>query len=899
MGRGCAAAARRAGVSRLLSRLMRILLRVLPENFRHRYGDEVAEFFRERSREIRHEKGWLGVVVFWIRGFANVFRTAIAERLEERGVAKPKPSRAPNKRNNPMNTLLQDLMYALRTMRRTPGFSAVAIITLALGIGANVAMFSTAYSAFLKPLPFHEPGNLVMGRATMHGNVNPWAAGADYYDYRDQSDVFEHLAATLPFAQPYTVTGGEEPERVPGTAISVNLLPTLGVSPQLGRNFSASEGLAGAPDVALISDRYWQRRYEGRPDVIGETFSVNGNPFSIIGVLPAGFRFLSDVDFWRAMRPDRDGASERQYHNWYLVGRLHTDVTLQQAQSQADVISAQLEASYPETNEGKALLLTGMHDVLVADYRSRLYVLTAAVALVLLIACANIVGMLLARAPLRRVELSVRAALGASRGRLVGQLLAEAVLLALMGGVLGTACAVWMQRLIMNFVQVDLPGMGDAHLSIVMLAIATVLSLAAGLIAGIYPAMSGARGKLAEDLKAGSRTTVGTGTRFRSGLVVAQVALSIVLLIGAGLLIRSFSRVRATDPGFSPNNLLTASVELPRSMYPEPASRVQFFTSVLDEIQLAPGVVSAGIINHLPVISPRNTFPVNASDRPDEPSTVFLRSVLPGYFESMQIPFHSGRDVDDQDAAGAALVVVINSSAADAFFPSGNAVGQQLTVQYFDEPILFEVIGVVGDVRMRGLNEEPGPAVYMAYRQRPYLGMQFAVRTVADPTLVIGALRRAVRNLDADLPLARIMTMEDAIASSLSERKTIAVSLSAYAALPLLLAAVGLYAVLAFYVSQRSHEIGLRMALGADVSEVAAMILKRGVLLIALGVAIGTAGAVGLTRVIQQMLFGIEPTDLATFVGVVVFVSFISLIACFVPAWRAVRVDPMVALQAE
>ena len=899
MGRGCAATARWAGMNSFLSHAARLLLRVLPSGFRSRYSDEVAEYFRERSREVRDKNGLSGVLIFWVRGVADVLRAAVAERVAERSGAKSKQSFDSHARHQATNSLLQDVKFAIRTMRRTPAFTSVAVVTLALGIGANVAMFSTAYDTLFRPLPFHAPADLVMGSATFDGEKNPWAAGADYFDYRDQNDVFEHLGTILPHARPYTITGGEEPERVPGTAMSVNLLPTLGVNPQLGRNFSLAEGMADAQDVALISDRYWQRKFGGSPDVLGMSMTVNGNPYAIIGVLPAGFRFMPDVDFWRAMRPDMDAAAERRYHNWLLVGRLKADVTLERAQTQIDVISAQLEASYPETNTGKALLLEGLHGVLVADYRTRLNVLLGAVGLVLLIACGNMVGMLLARAPSRRVELSVRAALGASRGRLMSQLLAESVLLAAMGGVLGTACAVWMQCLIVNYVQVELPGMEGARLSFAMLVFAVVLSLAAGLMAGIYPAMSGARGKLAEDLKAGSRTMVGSGTRFRSGLVVAQVALSIVLLIGAGLLIRSFSRVRETSPGFVPHNLLTASVELPSSLYSERSTRVQFFTSMLEEIRSAPGVVSAGIINHLPIISPRNRFPASAAVKPEELNTVFLRSVLPGYFEAMRVPFRGGRDVNDRDAEGAAPIVVINQAAANVFFPDGNAVGQQLTVQYFDDPVVSEVVGVVGDVRMRGLNVEPRPAVYLSYLQRPYYGMQLAVRTEADPLLVSAAIRRAVRNLDADLPVSGLVTMDDAIASSLSERKTIAVSLSLYAALPLLLAAVGLYAVLAFYVSQRSHEIGLRMALGADVGEVAAMILKRGMLLIALGVAIGTAGAVALTRLIQQLLFGVEPTDVTTFVGVVVFVSIVSMIACFAPAWRAIQVDPMVALQSD
>ncbi|UCG87936.1 MAG: ABC transporter permease [Gemmatimonadota bacterium] len=880
---------------RLFSRLGRCLLHIFPRQFRLRYGDEVAEYFRKRSRELRRDGGWLGIVVFWVRGIIDVIRAAIAERVEKRTVDRHTPSRQPRTRVSPLSSLLQDVRYALRTMSRSPGFSITAVVTLALAIGANVAMFSTGYAVLLKPLPFHEPERLVIGR-TGHGGG--WVSGPDYVDYRDQSDSFTDLGAILPFAMEHTITGGVEPERVAGTAVSTNLFSTLGITPQIGRDFNEAEGRDGAPDVALISHGYWQRRFGGNVGVVGSRLTIDGTPFTVVGVMPQGFRFLPDVEFWRAMRPDRDVANLRDRHNWFLVGRLKAGVSLEQAQSQADVIFKQLEAAYPETNQGKRLVLTELHDMLVADYRTRLHILWAAVGLVLLIACANITGMLLARAPARRVELSTRAALGASGARIVRHILVEVALLSAIGGVLGTVCAVWMQRVILAYMQIDLPGLGRARFSLPLLGLALGAALVVGVVAGLYPALNGARGNLVDDLKAGARTMVGSGTRFRSALTVAQVALSVLLLTGSALLIRSFVNLRAMDPGFFPDNLITAELELAGPRYADASQRIQFYDDLLSEMRGGPGVVSAGMINNLPIRSPRNWFHAFVPDNPEAERSVFLRSAMPGYFETMGIRLQSGRDVEDRDDSDGSPVAVVNSASARAFFGDESPLGQRLTLDFFGSARTVEVVGVVEDVRMGGLNAEPEPALYLSYRQLAYRRMEIAVRA-GDQAVATSALRAAVRRLDRDVPIAGIATMEDIIGDSVAERRTIAVSLTLYAALPLLLAAVGLYAVLAYHVSQRSHEISLRMALGAGAAEIARMVLARGAVLIALGVALGVVGAVGLTRLLRQMLFGIEPTDPSTFVGVTLFVIAIAWLACAVPAWRAARVDPMVALQAE
>jgi putative ABC transport system permease protein len=878
-----------------LVRAYKAALKLYPEAFRKYYGSVMLEAFTDRYTLAMQD----GHVWAKARFCLWVIRDLCFSLVREHATSATRRLRQ-GRAHGPGMAAMMDIRYALRGMLRSPGFTSVALITLALGIGANVAMFSTAHNALVSSLPFPDPDRLVMGRATFDGNLNPWAAGADYFDYRDRVDAFENLATIMPFAQDHTISGGEEPERVAGTAVSTNLFATLGVNPQVGRHFIAEEGLADAQDVVLVSHGYWQHRFGQNPDVLGTTLTIDAQPYTIVGVMPAGFQFMPEVEFWRAMRPDRDGASERKYHNWYLVGRLAPGVSIEQAQTQLDVISSQLEASYPETNDGKALRVESLHSVLVADYRTRLYLLTAAVALVLLIACANVTGMLLARAPARRVELSVRAALGASRSRLIMQLLAENIVLAVAAGAMGTVVAVWMQQVILEYMQMDLPSTAATGISGSMLAYAVLLAGTTGLLVGLYPALSGAQANLSEDLKVGSRRVTGAGMRFRTGLVVAQVAVSVVLLVGSGLLLQSFTRERAVDPGFDSHSMLTVELELPRSEYSE-ADRIQFFAALLDDVRAIPGVRSASIINHLPIRSPRNTFPIYTSSDADTESrpTAFLRATVPGYFATMGIPLLAGRGIETYDDAGSAPVVVINQKTADEYFPSGDAIGGELIVDFFGDAVRLEVVGVVGDVRMSALNTEPRAAIYLSYRQRPFNTMQLAVRTDVDPMTVVRPLRSAVWSLDNDIPLAGIATMRSLISDSMSERKTIALSLTLYAALPLLLAAVGLYAVLAYHVSQRSHELGVRMALGADARQLGRSVLLQGVGLVVVGLIVGLAGAVGLTRLIQQLLFGVEATDLVTYAAVSLFILVVALIACVVPAWRAVRTDPLVALQAE
>jgi predicted permease len=751
-------------------------------------------------------------------------------------------------------------------------------------------------------LPYTDPDHLVLGRATFSGNLNPLMSAYDYFDYHERNEVFESLGSILFGAFDATITGGDEPERIAGTFVSWDLFPTLGIPAQKGRHFSAEEGDPEGPNVVMISGGYWQRRFGEAPDIVGQTIVVNGSSQTIVGVMPAEFEFFYDVDLWVPMRRDGPMAGARRWHNWFLVGRLRPGVAIQQAQADVDVISAQLAAEYPETNRDKALLLTNLHEAMVEDHRNSVLLLMAAVGLVLLIACGNVASLLLARGSVRRSEMSIRAALGASAPRLVRQLLTESVVTAATAGIVGTVLAIWLQKLILRFMPMDLPGMSELGISGSMLAFALVLSVTTGLLFGILPALRGARGNVIEDIKSSARTTDSVGSRFRSGLVIAQVAVSVILLIGSGLLIRSFASLKRVNPGFETQHLLTAEIRLTQDKYYEGDQRIQFYTKLNEELRAIPGVIDVGLINQLPVRNPGNNIYVYAADRPpldrNDRSIAYTRTVFPGYFDAMGIPLMRGRGIDRSDVAESPPILVINETMAQTLFPDENPIGRQVVVDV-GEDVTFDVVGVVGDVRISGPRYNPRLAMYGSYFQRPLSTMRVAIRTATEPSSIGRAVRTTVWNQDRDIPVDQLSTMDDLIARSVSRDKVMALSLAMFATVAMSLAAVGLYGVLAYYVSRRAREIGIRVALGAGARDIIRLVLRRGVALVALGIAVGLVGAFWVTRLIQQMLFTIEPTDPATFATVSLFFALVGLIACLIPAWRALRVDPLTALQAE
>jgi predicted permease len=696
-----------------------------------------------------------------------------------------------------------------------------------------------------------------------------------------------------------TVTGIGDAERVSSSVASPNLFPALGVVPATGRLFQEEDGQDGSQAVVILSYGFWQRRMGGNPEAVGRSITVDGNPFTVIGVLPQDFFFMAPADIWLPMRPGEYGAEDRDRHNWFLVGRLAPGMTLGGAQADIDVISARLEEAYPQTNENKGLRLTGLHEVLSEDYRLSLWILTGAVALVLLIACGNGAGIFLARAPTRRFELSVRSAMGAPRGRLVRQLLAESMGLALAGGIVGTALAFCFQSVMLEYLAMDLLGPAGTGLSFPVLSAAFGLSLLSGLLAGAYPSLRSAGGSLTEGLKTGHRIGGEGGSGFRSGLVVVQVALSVILLAGSGLLVRSLVNLQTLDPGFDSENLLTAQVWLPRGTYPDAAARLQYVSTLQEELRTIPGVMSIGLSSHLPIGDRGNTWPTYHPEREEEKVRTFLRMIYPGYMETLGIPVVSGRGIQESDQRGSGTVAVLSQAAARRLFPGEDPIGKTFFMQTFQDPLQMEVVGVAGDVRLSRLEDEPEAALYLAFPQRTYGIVSVAVETGVPPMSLARSFEEAFRTVDSETPPYRIATLESLVADSMTERRVITLSLTVLALLPLLLAAVGLFAVLAHHVSRRRHEIGVRMALGANASVVGRMVMKQGLGMVALGVALGLGGALAATRLLQSLLFGVAAADPLTLVAVSTLVLAVASLACSVPVLRAVRSDPRVALQAE
>jgi len=828
--------------------------------------------------------------------FESVPGTRRLSTLSPMGIAKQRPPL--------MEVLKLDLTYALRGLKRSPGFTAVAILTLTVGIGANVAMFSVVEPTLLRPLPFDEPDRLVVGFGTREGSeYDQTVAAHNYADLRDRSTAFASLGAHSAWPWISSVTGGTEPLRLPVAWVSVDLFRTLRVDPVLGRHFAPDEGVPGGPNVAMISHALWEQSYGSDPDVLRRSLTIDGTPVSIVGVMPPRFRAWYECDIWMPLRLGEAFASDRRFQNFIMLGRLGPGVDLEQAQSQADVVGADLAEAFPFVNEGKGFRFTGLQESLTRSYRSSLFLLLGGVGLLLLIACGNLAALLLARGFSRNTEFSVRIALGASRGRILIQLLTESLLISLFGGVMGTLAALAAQRSIVGFLPFNLPAYAsDVGISVPILGFALLLSVGTGFLIGLIPALRSARRNAAERLKAGSRTVDTHGTRIRGGLVVAQVALSMILLIASGLLVRTFVHLRGVDPGFDPEGLLAADLELPASAYPEAQSRVLFFTRLEERVRAIPGVMDVAMINRFPIRGlGGNTYVYPAGQAPadgQDVGTANERWVMPGYFEAMGIPILRGRGIETTDALGAPPVLVIDQTMAREFFPDTDPLGQSVIID-FDEGTPLEVVGIVGDVRSSGLAAEVFQTMYHSYLQEPVTRMEVGLRVAGEASMVAPALREAVRELDSNLPISRVDRMDQVIARTMGDQTVMAVILTAFAWVALGLAALGLYGVLAYFVSLRVPELGLRIALGAKQGHLLRMVAARGLGLFATGMVLGLAGALAATRFLQSLLVGVEPTDPATFIGVSVVIAVIGTAASILPARRAFKVDPTRALQAQ
>jgi len=804
-----------------------------------------------------------------------------------------------------MGTLLTNIRYGFRMLAKNPGFTAVAVIALALGIGANTAIFSVVNSILLRSLPFHDPSSLVMVWEKSRLNDRNVISPADYKDWKAQNHVFGDLAAVVDIFR-VNFTGNGEPEELLAGAVTANFFHMIGVKPIVGRTFLDGEDTRGRERVAVLSHRLWRRRFGSDTGIVGKNIKLGGDLYQVIGVLPPDFRWNNrQTDVWMpfVLEPGRDyRATSGRYMN--AVGRLKPGVTLQQAQTEMSGIARRLEEQYPVFNKNWGVNLVPLHEQTVGQVRLALLVLLAAVGFVLLIACVNVANLLLARAASRQREIAVRAALGAGRRRLIWQLLTESVLLATLGGALGLVLAIWGVDALVALGPDSIPRLSDIGIDRTAFAFTALISIVTGVLFGIAPAVEISKTNLSDALKEGGRSA-GSNLRHRrtrSLLVVCEVAVALVLLIGAGLMIRSFGRLGAVNPGFRADNLLTLRLTLGSAKYAQDPAVIAFFRNAVERIGRLPGVQSAGTINFLPLTGMASATGFDIVGRPDpgvgnKPVTG-VRVVDPNYFRTMGIPLLAGRGFTERDTKGSPRVLIISQTLAHRFFADENPIGKKLIIQW-DDSIPDEIVGVVGDILHDGLDARPEATIYWPHARMPYPFMTIAVRTLGDPKRLATTVIREIHSMEADQPVAEVRPMNDVVAESVARQRFNMTLLGIFASVALALAAVGIYGVMSYSVTQRTQEIGIRMALGARRSDVVRMVVGHGVGLSIAGIGIGLAFAFALTRVMNTLLFGVTATDPLTYAGLSALLLFVTAVACYVPARRATRVDPTVALRYE
>ncbi len=805
-----------------------------------------------------------------------------------------------------MNNLLQDVRYALRMFVKKPGFTFMVVVALALGIGANTAIFSVVNAVLLRPLPYREPDRIVKVWE-VHPNAKlrddkANVAPANFIDWAGQNEVFEQIAAYEGNRRGFNLTDGGESEHIEGSRVSAGLFPLLGVQPTLGRFFTEEEDRQGNNRVIILSQGFWQRRFGADPDILGRTLTLNLRSYTVIGVMPADFDVPQSVDFWVPIAFDDEEAKTRDFHYLSVIARLKPGVTVEQARAGMNVIAQRLEQQYPETNSKLGAHLTLLSEHLVSRIRPALLILLGAVGLVLLIACANTANLLLARAAVRQKEIAIRQALGASRLRLVKQMLTESLILALLGGSIGAIIALWGTDLLARLGPESISGLGHIRIDARVLGFTFTLSLLTGVIFGLMPALQASRPRLNELLKEGGRSSGGTlRSRTRSLLVISEVALSLVLLIGAGLMVKSFLRLQSVTPGFDPDNLLTVKLSPTISKFRNKSEGVAFYQQVQRQIQSLPGVVSVGAVTHLPLSEDNLRLTFNIEGRPapapDERFLAEARAISPNYFRAMSIPVLSGRDFTERDNIQSVPAIIINAKMADVYWPGEDPVGKRLIMEGEKTP--REIVAVVGDVKHWGLEEESRPEMYWPLYQEPLVFTSVVIRSTSDPASLAEAVKSEVKAIDNDQPVYRIRTMEQLLSRSVAAQRFSMLLLAIFALVALVLAAVGIYGVMAYSVSQRTREIGIRMAMGAASRDVLSLVVSQGLKLAAVGVAIGVAGAFALTRVMSGLLYGVSTTDFQTFIAVPLLLTLVAALASYIPARRATKVDPMVALRYE
>ncbi|HEY5404244.1 MAG TPA: ABC transporter permease [Pyrinomonadaceae bacterium] len=807
-----------------------------------------------------------------------------------------------------MHKLLQDLRYATRTLVKKPGFVLVAVVTLALGIGGSTAIFTVVNSALLRGLPYRSSNELYhLWERTPQKEFNRREFSyPDYQDYQ-QNSVFTGLAG-------YTgggaiLSGSGEPESVPAARASANFFSVLGVDPIVGRTFQDGEDKPGGPKVTVLTYGLWQRKFGGDPNAVGKQLTINGESYTVIGVLPQTFQFaLRPADLWLPYQPTPNQLSRRFMHGTNLIGRLKPGVSANQAQSELSVIASRIEQQFKDSHAGTVATLVPLQEEVVGNVRPILFVLLAAVGFVLLIACANVASLLLTRSLARQKEVAVRSALGASRWRVIRQLLTESLLLSIVGGAAGLLIAYWgTPALVAVLPQSQLnamPFLKSVQIDRSILLFSFGLSLLTGLIFGLAPALHSSSLDLNEVLKEGGRnTSAGVGYRLRSAMVVSEIALAVVLLIGAGLMMKSLFRLLQTNVGFKTENLLTMTIVLPATKYTEDSQCIAFNDQLKERVQALPGVSGTGTVNILPLNGGNTTRFIVEGDPvppPGQEVEANIRTVNDTYFQTLGVPLLAGRMFDESDKTDGQDVVIIGKSVADKVFPGRDPVGRKIKYTALDSEALL-IVGVVGDVKITGLDQAIKPVLYYPFRQSASIFANLVVRTKGDPTVLANAVRSEVRNIEPGAAILNVNSMDEMISQTPASfmRRFPALLISIFAAVALLLASIGIYGVVSYSVSQQTHFIGIRMALGASPADILKMVMKQGIVLALLGVGIGVTAAFGLMRLLRDLLFEVKTTDVSTFVFVSAVLFVVALLACFLPARRATKVDPLVALRYE
>jgi putative ABC transport system permease protein len=810
-----------------------------------------------------------------------------------------------------MQTLLQDLKYGVRMLARVPGFTIIVVFTLALGIGANTAIFSVINATLLARLPYSQPDRIVMvwehdpSRGFPRNSVSP----GNFLHWQEANTVFDQMAAFVDIRADLTGTG--EPEQIPGQAITPNLFSLLGINAWLGRTFVAEEGHPGNDDVALLSHALWQRRFGGAPDIVGKRIMLGGKSTVVVGVMPPGFQLLiqrgsflgEHAQFWSpiAFKPE-----DRTPMGRYLmvVARLKQGVSLARAQSQMDSISLDLAKQFPESDRGWGVQLVGLRNQFFGSIWPALLVLLGTVGFVLLIACANVANLLLGRAARRRRELAIRFTMGASRARIARQLLTETMILAVAGGSAGALLAFWGTDLLLALSPKGLIDANALTVDFRVLTFLTALTILTGFLFGLLPALLATRTSPGDSLKEGERNfgVSVRGKRARDFFVIGEISVALVLLTGSGLLVKSFLRLLDVAPGFDPHNLLTLKVDLPSARHSKDPEVIAFFADVLQRIEALPGVESASACSSLPFTGIGSGTSFTIQGRPASPENELstdVRVIEPDYFRTMRIPLRQGRLFTRQEDARESHVVIVSEALVQKYFPNQNSLGKQITIDMKDQNVPSEIVGVVGDVRHHGLDSTPRPTIYWPHPELVYNSMMLVVRSKAAPIPLTRSIRAIVQSLDPDLPISDVRTMEQWMSDNVGQARFNTLLLGIFSALALLLTVIGIYGVMSAAVTERTHEIGVRMALGATPRDIWRHTLAAGAIITLVGLSTGLAASLILTRLLSSLLYDVKPRDPVTFAVVTAVLASVALLACYVPARRAMRVDPMVALRYE